>query len=86
MGLGEMIIQCPHCGGQVAVNGFGRRPLNITVKNVCDALEKHHNVAAAAEELICSRGYIYKVLDENGLNIDDFVDPGRPRKSKRKHN
>ena len=51
---------------------FGRKPLDITVKNVCDALEKHQRVSAAATDLGCSRAYIYKVLKENGLSIKDF--------------
>lgn len=81
-----MILRCPHCGGTVAVHGLGRKPLNITVKNVCDAMEKHHNVAAAANELICSRAYIYKALEENGLDIKNFVDPARQKKPRTKHN
>jgi len=81
-----MIVPCPHCGGTVAVHGLGRKPLNITVKNVCDALEKHHNVAAAAEELDCSRAHIYGVLKKNGLSLKDFVDPAGQKKSRTKHN
>ncbi len=76
-----MLVQCPHCGGMVAVNGLGRKPLDITVNNVCDALEKHHSVTAAAEELDCSRAYVYKVLKENGRSLKDFVDSARQRKS-----
>ncbi len=81
-----MMIQCPNCGQDIVVNGFGRRPLNITVNNVYDALEKHHNVAVAANELGCSRAYIYKVLKENGLSLKDFSDPAGQRKSSTKHN
>jgi hypothetical protein len=57
-----MLVKCPHCGGKVVVNGFGRRPLNIPVIKVYDALQRHRSVTAAAEELGCSRGYIYKIL------------------------
>ena len=81
-----MEIQCPKCGELILLNSFGRKPLNITVKNVCDALQKHHNITAAAEELGCSRAYIYRVLKKNNLSLGDFVDPGRRRKSKKKQN
>ena len=33
-----MLVQCPHCSKSVVVNGLGRRPLNIAVTKVCDAL------------------------------------------------
>lgn len=81
-----MILKCVHCGRTTVVHGLGRKPLNITVKNVCDALQKHHNISVAAGELDCSRAYIYKVLKENGLDIKDFVDPVRQRKPRTKHN
>lgn len=80
------IITCPYCEGKIELCGFGRKPLDITVKNVYDALEKHGNVAAAAEELGCSRAYIYRILKQNGRSVKDFVDPVEQRKSKRKHN
>lgn len=62
-----MIVNCPHCGEPVVVNGFGRRPLNIVVTKVCDALRLHRSVSVAAENLGCSRAYIYKVLKAVGL-------------------
>ncbi len=68
-----MLVQCPHCGGTVAVNGFGRRPLNIVVTKVCDALRLHRSVLAAANELGCSRAYIYKVLKAAGLTPADAI-------------
>lgn len=65
-----VIVQCPHCGKTVDLGRVtGRKPLNITVKNVCDALQAHGTVTAAANELGCSRGYIYKVLREAGMNL-----------------
>ena len=64
-----MIIECPYCGKPVAVNGFGRPRLNIPVNKVCDALQLHHSVTAAARELGCSRGYIYKVLKERDYDV-----------------
>lgn len=68
-----MLVQCPHCGGTVAVNGIGRKPLNIAVNNVCDALKLHRSVLAAANELGCSRAYIYKVLKANGMTPADVI-------------
>lgn len=68
-----MIVQCPHCGKSVAVNGLGRKPLNITLKNVCEALQVHRSVRASAQELNCSQGYIFGVLKANGLKFKDVV-------------
>ena len=68
-----MIIPCPHCGKSVVVNGLGRKPLNIPLKNVYEALRAHGSVAAAANELGCSQGYIFKVLKANGLRTKDMV-------------
>ena len=68
-----MLVQCPHCGGTVAVNGFGRRPLNIAVIKVCDALRLHRNVLGTANELGCSRAYIYKVLKADGLTPANVI-------------
>lgn len=63
-----MEIQCPHCGKPVPVNGIGRKPLNIPVIKVCGALQVHSTVLAAALELGCSRGYIYKTLNKCWTN------------------
>jgi len=67
-----MITQCPHCGKPVPVSGMGRKPLNISVKNVCDALKAHSTVLGAALVLGCSRGYIYKTLKCAGLTVKGF--------------
>jgi hypothetical protein len=69
-----MIIKCPHCGKSVVVNGLGRKPLNIPLKNVCEALQTYRSVVAAAQELNCSQGYIFKVLKDNGLKLKDVLD------------
>ena len=74
-----MIVECPHCGKPLVVNGFGRPRLNMPVKKICDALRLHHSVTAAARELGCSRGYIYKVLKESGLKAEDVVSRARRR-------
>jgi len=68
-----MKVQCPNCGGSVVVNGLGRKPLNIPLKNVCEALQVHRNVKAASQELDCSEAYIFGVLKANGLKLKDVV-------------
>jgi len=68
-----MLVRCPHCGKLVAVNGLGRKPLNIPLKNVLESLQVHHSVAAAAQELRCSEGYIFGVLKVNGLRLKDVI-------------
>lgn len=68
-----MLAQCPHCGGMVAINGLGRKRLNIPLKNVCESLKVYRNVVAAANELNCSQGYIFKVLKDNGLKLKDVI-------------
>lgn len=67
------IITCPHCGKSVAVSGLGRKRLNIPLKNVCESLQAHKNVVAAANELNCSQGYIFNVLKANGLTLKDVI-------------
>jgi hypothetical protein len=68
-----MKVQCPNCGEQVEVSGLGRKPLNISLRIVCEALQTHHSVAAAAQELGCSQGYIYNCLKDNKLRLRDLV-------------
>jgi len=71
-----MIVPCPNCGEKVVVKGLGRKPLNIPLKNVCECLRKHGSVAAAANKLGCSQGYIFKVLKANGLKLKDIFKGG----------
>ena len=66
-------VQCPNCGETIAVNGLGRKPFNMPVIKVYDALRLHRSVQAAANSLECSRGYIYKVLKANGLTAADVI-------------
>ena len=68
-----MIINCPHCGKEVAVNGLGRKPLNIPLKNVLESLQIHRSVTAAARDLGCSPSYIFGVLKKNGLKLNDVM-------------
>ena len=69
-----MIVLCPHCGKSVLVNGLGRKPLNISLKNVLESLQAHLSVAVAAQELHCSQGYIFGVLKVHGLKPNDIVE------------
>lgn len=52
---------------------IGRKPLDIPVINVCDALQAYSSIAAAARELRCSRGYIYKELAKHGVTPGDVI-------------
>jgi hypothetical protein len=69
-----MLVQCQHCGQTVKVDGLGRKRLNIPLKKVCELLQAHHSVAAAAQELNCSQGYIFGVLKANGLRLKDVIE------------
>lgn len=62
-----MKIICPGCGKEIEVNGLGRKKLDIPVKNIYDALAAYPTVTMAAQSLGCSRGYIYKILKEQGV-------------------
>ena len=46
-----MIIQCPHCGVTVAVNGLGLKTCGIPFKNVLNALRDSRTVREAVENL-----------------------------------
>ncbi len=72
-----MIVQCPNCGKSVTVNGLGRKPLNIPLKNICECLRRHCSVEAAAQELNCSEAYIFAALKANGLKLKDVIE-GKP--------
>lgn len=67
-------VTCPHCGEKIKVRGIGgRKPKNIPVFFVCDALRSTTSVKQAAEILGCSRGYIYKVLKAEGLVVREVI-------------
>jgi len=68
-----MLVQCPHCGQTVEVSGLGRKRLNIPLKKVCESLQRHHSVMAAAQELNCSQAYIFGVLKANGLKLKGAI-------------
>ena len=64
---------CQKCGEMVAVNGFGRPRLDVAVNKVCDALRVYSSVTLAAQELGCSRGFIYKVCKTQGKMPRDYM-------------
>ena len=68
-----MKVKCQNCGAKVEVSGLGRKKLNIPLKIVCDALQAHNSVAAAAQELGCSQGYIFGMLKAEGLRLKDVM-------------
>ena len=68
-----MKIRCPKCGREIVVNDIGRKPLAIPFKNICDSLWTHCSVELAAENLGCSRGYIYQELKKKGLKPKDVI-------------
>ena len=68
-----MIIQCPYCSQPVTVNGLGRKPLDIPLKNVLESLQAHRDVTSAARELGCSPSYIFGVLKKNGLKLNEVI-------------
>lgn len=68
-----MIVQCPHCGKEIAVNGLGRPRLDIPLKNVYESLSRHCSVIAAANELGCSPAYIFGALKANGMKLKDVL-------------
>ena len=68
-----MKVVCKHCGQTTEVKGLGRKRLDIPLKNVCESLQTHRSVAATAQELNCSQGYIFGVLKANGLRLKDVI-------------
>jgi len=68
-----MLVQCPRCGQPVTVNGLGRKPLNIPLKNVLESLQAHRDVRVAARELNCSPSYIFGVLKKNDLKLNEVI-------------
>ncbi len=68
-----MIVQCPHCGKPLSVNGLGRKRLDIPLKNVLESLQAYRDVTAAPRELGCSPSYIFGVLKKNGSKLNDVI-------------
>ena len=68
-------VTCPNCGEKITVKGTGgRKPKDLPVIFVCDTLHATCSVTQAAEELGCSRGYIYKVLKNQGTIPKDVIE------------
>lgn len=85
-----MIVQCPHCGGTVVVNGLGRKRLNIPLKNVYECLSTTSSVSRTALFLGCSQSYIFAVLKAENLKLERtaagkavLVSSGRKQKESR---
>jgi len=57
----------------VPVNGLGRKPLNIPLKNVLESLQAHRDVMATARELGCSPSYIFGILKKNDLKLNEVI-------------
>ncbi|MFC2013807.1 hypothetical protein ACFLU8_02875 [Chloroflexota bacterium] len=72
----EMVdVNCPKCGEKISVKGTGgRKPKDLPVIFICDTLRACSSVAQAAEELGCSRGYIYKVLRKTGMMVNEVME------------
>ena len=71
MKTNDNFMTCPNCGADlpiVRVHRLGRKPSNIGVNNVCDALQNSSTVTEASIKLKCSRGYVYKILKEFGMS------------------
>lgn len=67
-------MQCPHCGETVVVKYVGgRKPLNLPLNNIYDALRARRSVASAAQELGCSPAYIFGILKANKMKVKDVV-------------
>lgn len=62
---------------------IGRKPLNIPVINICDALQACSSIAAAARKLKCSRGYIHKELAKYGVTPGMLLKIGGSRLAKK---
>lgn len=61
-----MKIKCHNCGEEIEVKGLGRKPLDIPITDIYNALTKYRNVSLAAAELGCSPAYIHATLKNNG--------------------
>lgn len=53
---------------------IGRKPLGISLNDVLTALHNEVSIAAAARGLNCSRGTIYRVCSEHGLDPMEILD------------
>lgn len=63
-----MKIRCPDCGKEITVNGLGRKKLEVPVKNIYNSLALGKSITTVANELHCSRAYVYQKLKEAKKN------------------
>jgi molybdenum-dependent DNA-binding transcriptional regulator ModE len=68
-----MKMECPKCGLEFKVSGLGRKPLNIGLNKVLDALERQCSVKGASQELGCSPGYIFNTLKAHNLKAKEVI-------------
>ena len=68
-----MKVKCPNCDNIITINGLGRKPLNISLKNICESLISTKNIKDTARELHCSEGYVYNTLKVNGLKLKEVI-------------
>ena len=61
-------------GKTIPSHRIGRKALNIPFMTICESLKTHNSVAAAADKLGCSQGYIFNILRVNGLKLKDVFD------------
>jgi hypothetical protein len=70
-------VTCLNCGEKVPIPNtgkvLGRKPLNIDVKNILDALRTYRDIALAARSLDCSRGHIYGELKKHGMTPKEVI-------------
>lgn len=78
-----MKILCPNCGKSVAVNGLGRKRLNVAVAIVCNALQASSGNYRRATEIITDKtgipvtsGFVHKRIKRAGLKLKDVIKGG----------
>lgn len=70
----KVYIVCPRCGAKVPIAySSGRKPLGYNVNFIYDTLRRLRSIQGAAKELGCSRGYIYKVLKDQGVTLEQLL-------------
>ena len=55
-------------------SSLGRKMLNLSVISLYDALKHSSSITAAAEQLNCSRAYIYVELAKYGATPKDVIE------------
>ncbi len=68
-----MKISCPHCGKEFLLSGLGRKKINVSVKNIYDKLATGESIPTVAQELGCSRAYIYNLLNKQKIKFSKGI-------------